>query len=58
MQKEFGMSLLGELDFFLGLQIVQLCEDTFISQSKYIREMLKNFQMENLRPVRISMITG
>ena len=38
MQSEFEMSLLGELDFFLGLQISQLNDGIFISQSKYIKK--------------------
>ena len=47
MQSEFEMSLLGELNFFLGLQISQLNDGIFISQSKYIKEMLKKFGMED-----------
>ena len=35
MQKEFEMSMMGELNFFLGLQIKQMHEDTFICQEKY-----------------------
>jgi len=42
-QSEFEMSLLGELNFFLGLQISQLDDGIFISQSKYIKETLKKF---------------
>jgi hypothetical protein len=37
MQNEFEMSLLGELSFFLGLQICQINQGIFISQTKYIR---------------------
>ena len=37
MQSEFEMSLLGELKFFLGLEISQLNNGIFISQSKYIK---------------------
>ena len=58
MQKEFEMSLLGELRFFLGLQISQQENGIFISQSKYIKEMLKRFQMEDCKPVSTPMITG
>jgi hypothetical protein len=36
MQNEFEMSLLGELSFFLGLQICQSNHGIFISQTKYI----------------------
>jgi hypothetical protein len=51
MQNEFEMSLLGELSFFLGLQIHQSNQGIFISQTKYIREMLKRFGMEDCKPV-------
>ena len=37
MQKEFEMSMLGELFFFLGLQISQLKNGIFISQTKYVK---------------------
>ena len=47
MQNEFEMSLLGELSFFLGLQIRQRNQGISISQTKYIREMLKRFGMED-----------
>ena len=55
---EFEMSLLGELNFFLGLQISQLDDGIFISQSKYIKEMLKKFGMEDCKPISTPMITG
>jgi hypothetical protein len=58
MQNEFEMSLLGELNFFLGLQISQLDEGIFISQTKYIKEMLKKFGMEDCKPVSTPMVTG
>jgi hypothetical protein len=44
---EFEMSVLGELNLFLGLYISQLDESIFISQTKYIKEMLKKFVMED-----------
>lgn len=49
MQSEFEMSMMEELNFFLGLQIKQSKEGIFINQSKYIKEMLKKFGMENIR---------
>ena len=58
MQSEFEMSLLGELNFFLGLQISQLEDGIFISQIKYIKEMLKKFGMEDCRPVSTPMVTS
>ena len=46
MKEEFEMSMLGELSFFLGLQVNQTEEGIFVFQAKYIKEMLKKFQME------------
>jgi hypothetical protein len=51
MQNEFEMSLLGELSLFLGIQIHQSNQGIFISQTKYIREMLKRFGMEDCKPI-------
>nr|KYP51712.1 hypothetical protein KK1_026481 [Cajanus cajan] len=43
MQGEFKMFMMGALTFFLGLQINQLNNGIFVSQSKYCNEMLKKF---------------
>jgi hypothetical protein len=58
MQSEFEMSLLGELFVFLGLQIRQRNQGIFISQTKYIREMLKRFGMEDCKLVITPMQTN
>ena len=58
MQIEFEISLLGELSFFLGLQIRQRNQGIFISQTKYIREMLKRFGMEDCKLVITPMQTS
>jgi hypothetical protein len=58
MDSEFEMSMIGELSFFLGLQITQRSEGMIISQEKYLREMLKTFQMEDSKPVGTPMVTG
>jgi hypothetical protein len=58
MHNEFEMSLLGELTFFLGLQISQLDEGIFIFQTNYIKEMSKNFEMEDCKPVSTPMVTS
>ena len=58
MHNEFEMSLLGELSFFLGLHIRQRNQGIFISQTKYIREMLKRFGMEDCKPVTTPMQTS
>ena len=52
------MSLLGELSFFMGLHIRQRNQGIFISQTKYIREMLKRFRMEDCKPVITPMQTS
>ena len=58
MKKEFKMSMLGELAFFLGLQVYQTNEGIFISQTKYIKDMLKKFKMEDSKPIGTPMVTG
>jgi hypothetical protein len=57
MESEFEMSMIGELSVFLGLQITQRSEGMFISQEKYLREMLKRFQMEDSKPMGTPMVT-
>nr|GEW75423.1 hypothetical protein [Tanacetum cinerariifolium] len=49
MKGKFEMSVMGELTFFLGLQVKQLPDGIFISQDKYVKDMLKNFDMESMR---------
>ena len=58
MQTEFEMSMIGELSYFLGLQVNQLKNGIFISQIKYVKEMLKKFIMEDCNPVSTPMIIG
>jgi len=58
MSKEFEMSMFGEIKFFLGLQIIQQSEGIFITQSKYIKEVLKIFKMEDSKPFGTPMATG
>ena len=40
------MSMMGELKFFLGFQIKQLKDGTFISQTKYTNDMLNKFNLD------------
>ncbi|KAK2369536.1 putative mitochondrial protein [Trifolium repens] len=47
MQDEFEMSMMGELKFFLGIQINQGKDGTYIHQSKYTKELLKKFNLED-----------
>ncbi|GJW27119.1 putative ribonuclease H-like domain-containing protein [Tanacetum coccineum] len=49
MQKKFQMSSMGELIFFLGLQVKQKEDGIFISQDKYVTEILKKFGFSDVR---------
>ena len=55
MKEEFEMSMMGELNFFLDLQIKQTSAGIFISQAKYIKELLKKFEMEKCKPISTPM---
>jgi hypothetical protein len=58
MTKRFEMSMMGELKFFLGFQIKQVKDGTFISQTKYTHIMLKKFYMVNVKPIKTPMPTN
>eukprot|EP00253_Pinus_taeda_P021958 PITA_21958 len=58
MQKEFEMSLLEELTYFLGLQIQQNKGGIFLSQTKYLKQILKKYGMEDSKPICTPMVTG
>ena len=47
MSDRYQMSMMGELKFFLGLQIRQKANGIFISQEKYLKECLKKFKMQD-----------
>ena len=49
MHSEFEMSMMGELNFFLGLQIKQLKKGTFINQANYVRDLLKKYNLEKVK---------
>ena len=51
MRSEFEMSMMGELNFFLGLQIKQTSNGTMIYQQKYVKGFLKRFGMESGKPI-------
>ncbi|GJY81606.1 retrovirus-related pol polyprotein from transposon TNT 1-94 [Tanacetum coccineum] len=53
----FETSMMGELNFFLGLQIKQMEDGIFFNQSKYIKEMLKKFGLEDSKPTKTPMST-
>ncbi|GJT81466.1 putative ribonuclease H-like domain-containing protein [Tanacetum coccineum] len=49
MHDKFKMSAMGELSFFLGLQVLQKKDGIFLSQDKYVGDILKKFGFSNLR---------
>ena len=58
MSREFEMSMIGELTFFLGFQVKQLKEGTFIHQEKYTKDILKKFKMDECKPIKTPMATN
>ncbi|KAI3825180.1 hypothetical protein L1987_06656 [Smallanthus sonchifolius] len=50
MKSKFEMSTMGELSFFLGLQVNQKEDGFFIHQSKYVKDILSRFKMEDCTP--------
>ena len=51
MASEFEMFMIGELSYFLRLQIKQMKNGTFVSQGKYIRDMIKKFGMQDAKVI-------
>ena len=47
MRGKYEMSMMGELSYFLGLQVMQRQDGIFICQSKYIRQLLKKYNMDD-----------
>jgi hypothetical protein len=58
MTNRFEMPMMGELKFFLGFQIKQLEDGTFISQTKYTHDLLKKFGMDKVKHIKTSMGTN
>jgi hypothetical protein len=51
MEKEFYMFMMGELTFFLGIQVKKTKQGTFIYQVKYMKDLMKKFNMAELKPM-------
>jgi hypothetical protein len=51
------MSMMGELTFLLGIQVKQTKEGIFIHQVKYTKDLMKKFNMDELKPVSTPMST-
>jgi hypothetical protein len=49
------MSMMGELTFFLGIQVKQTKQCTFVHQAKYTKDLLKKFNMAKLKIVSTPM---
>jgi hypothetical protein len=58
MTREFEMSMMGELQFFLRLQIKQSKERTFMHQAKYTKDIVRKFKMEDSNAMTTSMSTS
>jgi hypothetical protein len=55
--REFEMSMMGELQFLLGLQIEQSKEGTFVHQAKYTKDIVRKFKMEDSKAMATPMST-
>ena len=58
MSDKFEISMMGELEYFLGFEIKQLREGTFINQAKYTRDMLKKFKFEDSKGCKTPISTS
>ncbi|GJR28958.1 putative ribonuclease H-like domain-containing protein [Tanacetum coccineum] len=58
MHDKFQMSYMGELSFFLGLQVKQKSDGIFISQDKYVAEILKKFDFASVKTASTLMETN
>lgn len=50
MQSEIEMSLVGKSKFLLGFKVKQKKDGVFLSQAKYVKELVKKFCLENITP--------
>jgi hypothetical protein len=57
MMEEFQMSMMEELTFFLGIQLKQTKQGTFVHQTKCTKDMRKKFNMTEFKPVSTPMST-
>jgi hypothetical protein len=54
-ESEFQMSMIGELTFFLGIHVKQMKQGTFVHQAKYTKDLMKKFNMAELKPLSTPM---
>jgi hypothetical protein len=57
MMQKLEMSMMVELNYFLGFKVKQLKEGTFISQTKYTQDLLKRFGTKDAKPAKTPMGT-
>jgi hypothetical protein len=55
MENEFQMFIMEELTFFLGIQVKQTNEGIFIHQAKYTKDLMKKFNMAEVKPMSTPM---
>ncbi|KAK2981345.1 hypothetical protein RJ640_013136 [Escallonia rubra] len=53
MTKEFEMTDIGEMSYFLGVEVKQMEDGIFMSQRKYAEQFLSKFRMKDCNPVAI-----
>jgi hypothetical protein len=58
MENEFQMSMIGELTFSLGIQVKQTKQGTFMHQAKYTKDLMKKFNMTELKHVSTPISTA
>jgi hypothetical protein len=58
MTQKFEMSMMGELTYFFRFQVKQLKKGTFLSQTKYIQDILRKFGMKDTKPAKTLMGTN
>ncbi|XP_019179616.1 PREDICTED: uncharacterized protein LOC109174842 [Ipomoea nil] len=58
MHGKFEMSMMGELNYFLGLQVKQCSDGIFISQAKYTKDLIRKFGIDRKTSVKIPMSTS
>lgn len=58
LNKLFALKDLGELDFFLGIQVNNTCEGLLLTQTKYIRDLLKKTKMLTAKDITTPMISS
>ena len=58
MKTMFEMSMVGELTYFLGLQVKQMDSGIYINQAKYARNLVKRFGLDNAAHARTPMVAN